>query len=147
MEENNILYVFLFRIPEHISRILSCAKEGKLFSTQNRGCNFPLSQGHCDEGEMVVLGRKGSGICVPRLCEEDQVFKDGKCVDLYKGKDCQGKREMLQYNLMGEAVCGCEEGWGKVEEGRNMCFQHFTRGPCPGGEIVSPLGKFNSNFP
>ena len=80
MQENHILYVFLFRIPEHVSRILSCAKEGKLYSAQDGGCHFPLSQGHCDEGEMVVMGRKGTGICVPRLCEEDQVFKEGVCV-------------------------------------------------------------------
>ena len=93
------------------------------------------------------MGRKGSCICVPRLCEEDQVFKDGKCVDLFKGKDCQRGGEMLQYNLMGEAVCGCEEGSGMVEEGGNTCFQHFTRGTCPGGEIVSPLGKINSSLP
>ena len=82
----------------------SCTKDG--------GCHSPLSQGHCDEGEMVVMGRKGSGICVPRLCEEDQVFKAGKCVNVFYAKDCQREGEVLQYNLKGEVVCGCADEWG-----------------------------------
>ena len=68
-----------------MSGILKCAKEGKLFSAQDGICDIPLSQGHCDQGEMVVMGRRGMGICVIKKCKEDQVFREGKCMNMFKG--------------------------------------------------------------
>jgi len=117
---------------ENIVGILDCARAGLLYSVQGGGCHTPLSDADCKEKEMLVMGKDGAGVCVARQCN-----KEGIWANMYKGKDCVGVGEMLQYNVYGEVVCGCEEGWGKVTEGGSTCYQQETQGPCPEGYVVS----------
>ena len=118
---------------EHIVEILECARAGLLYSLEGGGCHEPLSDADCKEKEMLVMDRNGVGVCVARQCN-----KEGICDNMYKGKACVGVGEALQYNVFGEVVCGCKEGWGKVKDKGGTCYQHSSKGPCQGTQIVLP---------
>jgi len=117
---------------EHIVEILECARAGLLYSLEGGGCHEPLSDADCKEKEMLVMDRNGAGVCVARQCN-----KEGICDNMYKGKACLGVGELLQYNVYGEVVCGCKEGFGRVKEGGSTCYRQETQGPCPEGQVVS----------
>ena len=121
---------------EHIVEILECARAGLLYSLEGGGCHEPLSDADCKEKEMLVMDRNGVGVCVARQCN-----KEGTCDNMYKGKACLGVGELLQYNVYGEVVCGCKEGWGRVKEGGSTCYRQETQGPCPEGQVVSSTSK------
>jgi len=138
-----IAIVFIFsttvnsnKIVNHKSDISRCADLGELYSVEDDQCYTPLSRGHCRQGEMIVLSESGVGICKRDTCKENEVLMNGSCVGMFEMDTCQGRGEMLRWDVKGQGKCGCmPDGWGHMR-GRTGCYQQSSRCPCSRGQIV-----------
>jgi len=103
-------------------------------------CYFPLTQGPCNGGELVVATDiEGEGVC-RKACPEDQLlFSDAtmetQCVS-YDAVECRGRGERAYATLDGTFECDCAEGWGRVM-GQGECRQEGAK--CGENRILLPL--------
>ena len=65
-----------------------CARMGRLYSPLDSSCHLPLSPGHCQQGERLVLDPDTLlADCQASRCgEADMVWDEGegRCVDIFK---------------------------------------------------------------
>lgn len=103
-------------------------------------CYFPLTQGPCNGGELVVATDiEGEGVC-RKACPEDQLlFSDAtmetQCVS-YDAVECRKRGERAYATLDGTFECDCAEGWGRVM-GHGECRQEGAK--CGKNRILLPL--------
>ena len=89
----------------------------------------------CRSGKWLVA-KGGVGECARRVCEDDEVRVGGECVNMFKAGACP-LGERLYHDERREGVCDCREGWGREAGERwGRCYQEFTRGFCPDGQII-----------
>ena len=109
-----LFLLFLFQVTQTTSERSpsTCLLTGSLYHPMTDTCSTPLSQGPCQEGEMIVVGREpGVGVCRPEL-------------------ECGGG-DTAALSLQGGvgAVCVCSAG---------HCNTLYTRDRCREGQVFLP---------
>ena len=101
----------------------------KIEIAQDGSCHFPLTQGPCNEDQLVVATEEeGEGRC-EEACPADQLLffnatVEGECVN-YDTVECSHRGERAYATLDGTFECDCAEGWGR-EGGEGECKQEGT---------------------
>jgi len=100
--------------------------EGLLYSQEDGKCRKPLSDDSCPPGKWLVTTNDEDTLsCQAKPCPDDHILYSGQCQH-YSSIICPGPGQVWVVSHQGSAVCLCQQGFVRGEDGR--CHQIFTRG-------------------
>jgi len=103
--------------------------------------NFPAFNSSCCKDFEWLVFKSDKFSCERPECEENRVFYDGECRDVFDDLACfesPGKRLYLGEDGLG--YCDCLEGWFSF---KGECYQEFTSAPllCPNKKKILRLKR------
>jgi len=119
-------------------------QSGLLYSPEDGKCYQPLLQGPCKAGHWLATSteEKQYLTCQPQPCSDPaHVLMAGQCRP-YTDVLCPGFGEVWVTSSTGEAVCTCDTGFVRGQDGN--CHQLFTKGSkgyCKDNKIVFEINN------